>query len=132
MMAAGRTVDIKVRSLLDAVVIGPGQKLIVRVSADTALDKVEEMRVQLTDWLPGVDVVMIPAEQLLVYSSAGPQECTVCSSTTMSKERCTCRSSCGNYCFSDSWGRLHWLRRAAAAGEPSAAELAKAWREPPL
>jgi hypothetical protein len=66
-MAEPRAVEVKVRPRLDAVTVRPGDKLVVRVPVDSTREMVEEARARLADRLPGVEVVFIGAEQLLVY-----------------------------------------------------------------
>lgn len=51
----------------EATIIRPGDKLVVRTSADLSQKQADEWRAMLAERLPGVDVTFIVADQLLVY-----------------------------------------------------------------
>lgn len=51
----------------ERVVVHPGDKLIVRVSGNPTMADADRMRTSFAEQLPGVDVVLVVAEQLLVY-----------------------------------------------------------------
>lgn len=55
----------------EAVIVRPGDKLIVRVRHDVAEKEFDEFRERLSEKLPGVDLVLLNAEQMLVYRPDG-------------------------------------------------------------
>ena len=55
----------------DSVTVKPGDTLVVRVAPDTSKAQADQLRNALTHDLPGVRVVLAPADQLLVLP--GPQ-----------------------------------------------------------
>jgi hypothetical protein len=65
------TATVRVRAQLDAVVVRPGDTLVVRVSGPLAMDTADEMKAGLEELLPGVTPVIVCAEQILVYRPDG-------------------------------------------------------------
>ena len=59
------------RPRLDAVTVRPGDKLVVRMSGRITREDVDNFTDQMRGLLPGVGVVVIAAEQLLVYRLDG-------------------------------------------------------------
>ncbi len=72
-MMAARTVELTVKPVLDAVTVRPGDTLVVRVATDLSMDQVAEFKSRLTDRLPGVDTLVVCADQLLVYRPDGSE-----------------------------------------------------------
>ena len=52
---------------MQVVVLRPGDKLVIGVKRPISLAEADEMRVRVRERLPGVDLVVIVAEQLLAY-----------------------------------------------------------------
>jgi len=57
--------------VLEAVVVGPGDTLIVRVGRDTTLAEADELKTRLHGRVPGVNVVVLAADQIAAYKPAG-------------------------------------------------------------
>lgn len=73
-MAEARTVEVKVRPHLDAVVVRPGDRLVIRITHAAAPDEVAEWVEHLEEILPGVTPVFVFGEQILVYRDGGPDD----------------------------------------------------------
>lgn len=52
---------------LDAVTVRPGDKLIVRIAGPVSMDLADRLKKGLEELLPGVEPVIIAADQMLVY-----------------------------------------------------------------
>lgn len=68
---ADHTIDLDITRLREAVVVRPGDTLVVRVDTDLTLEQAQEWRALLEERLPGVRCVIVGADQLLVYQSGG-------------------------------------------------------------
>lgn len=68
---AERTIDLTVRPCLDAMTVRPGDTLVARVKDPATLEYAEFAKKRLAELLPGVTVVFLAAEQLLVYRPDG-------------------------------------------------------------
>jgi hypothetical protein len=67
---ASRELKINSRVELDVVTVRPGDTLIVRVPLDLSMDGLDEVKAALRDRLPGVEPLIVAADQLLVYRPA--------------------------------------------------------------
>jgi hypothetical protein len=56
---------------LDAVTVRPGDKLVVQMKSDFTREQYDFWRDRLAEQLPGVEVVFVAAEQMLVYRPDG-------------------------------------------------------------
>lgn len=52
---------------LDTSTVRPGNKLIIRYSGTISIDFVDEVTSELRSRLPGVEIVIVQADQILVY-----------------------------------------------------------------
>lgn len=62
-----KTVDLVIRPVLDAVTVRPGDKLIVRIAGSVTMDLADRLKKGLEELLPGVEPIIIAADQILVY-----------------------------------------------------------------
>jgi hypothetical protein len=56
----------------EAIVIRPGDTLLVRVLPTVPADHAHEIQQALRQWLPGVEVGVVAAEELAVYRPGDP------------------------------------------------------------
>lgn len=68
---ASHEMEVRIKPRLDAVVVRPGDKLIIRVSPGFTVIQRDEYVAHLQAVIPGVEPVFVPAEQLLVYRPDG-------------------------------------------------------------
>jgi hypothetical protein len=64
---ARQEVELTIKPVLDAVTVRPGDRLIVRVRPDITREQADELAGQLQERLPGLDVIILAAEQIVVY-----------------------------------------------------------------
>lgn len=66
-MAATSEVEVHFKPVIDAPTVRPGDKLLIRVDPRSTRKDVDELLAALKDRLPGVEVCVIAAEQIVVY-----------------------------------------------------------------
>jgi ABC-type sugar transport system substrate-binding protein len=69
-----KTVEVRVKPRIDAVVVRPGDTLVVRVAPDMTPEQAAELKANLLDRLPGIDAVIVGSDQMLVYRPDGAGE----------------------------------------------------------
>lgn len=57
----------ELREVLDALVVRPGDTLIIRSHGALSMDEAAEIKEQVAKLLPGVQAAVVVAEQMLVY-----------------------------------------------------------------
>jgi hypothetical protein len=60
--------------VIEAIVLRPGDTLVVRVSAGATLQQADELKARARELLPDVGVVVIGAEQLVVHRPDGSDD----------------------------------------------------------
>lgn len=66
-MAARSEVELHFKPVIDAPTVRPGDRLLVRIPVGATREHVQRMADELKERLPGVEVCVIAAEQLVVY-----------------------------------------------------------------
>ena len=69
-----QTVNMVVKPRLDAVVVRPGDTLVIRVGTGLTHEAVDEIKARVAEVLPGIKPVIIAAEQILVYRPGGSDD----------------------------------------------------------
>jgi hypothetical protein len=59
--------EVHVKPVIDAVTVRPGDTLIVKLATDLDMQQAQDATERLEKHLPGVKVIAIGADQLLVY-----------------------------------------------------------------
>jgi ribosomal protein L16/L10AE len=68
---AERTIDLVVKPRLDAVVVRPGDTLVIRIAEALNEEQAAECVRRAMASLPGVEILVVRADQLLVYRPDG-------------------------------------------------------------
>lgn len=74
---AKNEVEVHIKPVLDGPVVRPGDKLIARVNPDRnwTLAQVDKLAADIKERLPGVDVCVVTADQLVIYRPEPEVDC---------------------------------------------------------
>jgi len=64
---APRELELRINPVLDAPVVRPGDTLIARFSGLLTMEQADQIKAGLEAHLPGVEVVVVAADQLVIY-----------------------------------------------------------------